>query len=137
MEKSTFETDVAQESVIIDFLYNHIFPEYYYSHGGCSLKVERDILNQLKGIDLEFVKTSNDARLHEILYDAKAQMKQYIGKPTKTFSFELSYLKNDNVHEGWFLSKSKLTTDYILIWIHDADVIYNNKICQWKIYIDI
>ncbi len=60
--------------------------------------------------------------------DMKCQMNKYTNNPTNTYCIELSYLKNGDFRLGWFLDKGKITTHYLFVWIHKANVPKNGTV---------
>lgn len=108
---NSFENDLIGEAVVIDFL-----EKYFYSH--IDFKSYERINNldkQHQGIDLVF---STETR--EYIVDEKSAMHYPRGLPT--FAFELTYLKNGSIREGWFYDDKKLTEYYLLIWPIREDV---------------
>ena len=100
---SFFKRDLKKEQLLgiyLDELYNKI---------GLSLTRVTDLNSQLKGIDLVYTHHGND-----VFIDEKAQL-DYLNNDLPTFTFELSYLKNDVKKIGWFLDDTKSTTHYFLI----------------------
>jgi hypothetical protein len=75
------------------------------------LKVTRvnDLNLQHKGVDLIYTHNAND-----IYIDEKAQL-DYVNKNLPTFTFELSYLKDKTLKEGWLFDDNKQTHFYFLV----------------------
>ena len=99
---SHFERDLNKEKLLGKFL-DGIYESL-------NLEFERieDISLQQQGIDLIYLQNET------ILIDEKAQL-DYLNKSLPTFTFELSYLKNDAQKIGWLLDNNKKTTHYFLI----------------------
>lgn len=100
---SFFNRDLKKEHLL------SIYLDEVYTKIGLSFKRISDLNLQLQGIDLIYNHLGND-----FFIDEKAQL-DYINKDLPTFTFELSYLKNNIKKIGWFLDDSKLTTHYFLI----------------------
>ena len=106
---SHFERDLYKEKQLgkyLDDIYNSL-----------NLNFERveDLTLQHKGVDLVF--PENEA----VFIDEKAQL-DYLNKNLPTFTFELSYLKNNEKRLGWLLDDTKITTHYFLVTgIHVKD----------------
>lgn len=99
---SHFERDLNKEKLLGNFL-DSVYKKL-------DLEFERvtDIDLQHSGVDLKYPKRDY------IYIDEKAQL-DYLNKSLPTFTFELSYLKNEEQKLGWLLDSSKLTTHYFLI----------------------
>ena len=74
------------------------------------------VLNPLKsiynkGVDIEITNTNTGLKSY---IDEKAQS-HYINKSLPTFAFELSYLKNNSLREGWLFDNHKITQQYFII----------------------
>jgi hypothetical protein len=68
-----------------------------------------DLDLQHQGIDLKIFVNSN-----QYLIDEKAQL-HYINSELPTFTFELSYMKNNILKNGWLFDENKKTEYYFLI----------------------
>jgi len=97
-----FHRDLNKEQLLGKFL-DSIYPQI-------NIEVERNnnIDLQHKGVDLIYKEKEN------IFIDEKAQL-DYLNSNLPTFTFELSYLKNEEYRLGWLFDESKLTTHYFLI----------------------
>lgn len=112
-----FNSDLKQETLLAQYL-----DAIYY---GKNIEFERicDLNQQHRGIDL-IIKNNSE----QYYIDEKAQL-HYLNKDLPTFTFELSYLKNGERKEGWFLDDLKLTHYYFLItgiYLKDRKTILNN-----------
>lgn len=99
----SFESDLAQEEILSKYL-DSVYDEK-------KLDYERifDLDKQHQGIDvIMFVKAN------EYLVDEKAQL-HYINNDLPTFTFELSYLKDNILKDGWLFDENKITQYYFLI----------------------
>jgi len=86
-----------------------------------------DLESQYAGIDLLLI-DKKSGKEHYI--DEKAQL-HYLNKSLATFTFELSYLKNDIWKEGWFYDEKKLTQTYFLFTSIQTDRDNNFKSCRF------
>ena len=107
MPDSTFNDDLNNEAKLascLDKIYAEVFKDSDY-------QTERvaDLKEQHKGVDLIL---SNSRKTFFV--DEKAQL-DYMNTSLPTFAFELSYLKENNWHKGWFYDSSKITDIYFLI----------------------
>lgn len=100
---SSFRSDLDKEKILAEYLDN------IYIDKKLDFKRTNDLDRQLQGIDLMI---SYNAK--EYLIDEKAQL-HYLNADLPTFTFELSYLKNGNLKEGWLFDPSKKTHYYFLI----------------------
>jgi hypothetical protein len=100
---SKFQSDLAQEEILSKYL-DKIYKEK-------KIEFERiyDLDLQHQGIDLKIFFNSN-----QYLIDEKAQL-HYINTELPTFTFELSYMKNNILKNGWLFDKNKKTQYYFLI----------------------
>lgn len=105
--KSTFKSDLEKEkrlSQLLDSCYSKHLKQY-------SFVRVHEKEKQLDGIDLLF----KNKKTKSIFYiDEKAQL-DYVNENLPTFAFELNYVKNGAIKEGWFLDKNKKTDFYALI----------------------
>lgn len=109
--KSEFDNDIKGENVVVEFL-----EKYFYSNFNFETYhrfVDKDMQN--KGVDLKF-----STKQKEYIVDEKAAIRYPNGLPT--FAFELTYIKDGKVKEGWFYDNTKETNHYILIWPIRKDV---------------
>lgn len=105
--KSSFASDLGKEKRLSELL------DTYYSRCLAHYDFERiqNIQEQLQGIDVVFKhKTSRKI----FFIDEKAQL-DYINEDLPTFAFELHYLKNGTIKEGWLFDVSKKTDFYALV----------------------
>ena len=98
-----FKTDLKQETILSQYL------DGLYGRKGIDFIRIFDLKKQLQGIDVIMKINSR-----EYFIDEKSQL-HYLNKDLPTFTFELSYLKNGKLKEGWLLSKRKCTQYYFLI----------------------
>ena len=100
---SKFQSDLAQEEILSKYL-DKIYKEK-------KIEFERifDLDLQHQGIDLKIFVNSN-----QYLIDEKAQL-HYINSELPTFTFELSYMKNNILKNGWLFDENKKTEYYFLI----------------------
>ncbi|TLF46520.1 hypothetical protein [Maribacter aurantiacus] len=105
--KSTFTYDLRKEKRLSELL------DTYYSKGLRHYDFERiqNLREQLRGVDviLKHRKTQET-----FLVDEKAQL-DYINEDLPTFAFELHYLKNGTLKDGWLFDSSKKTDFYTLV----------------------
>ena len=94
---SKFQSDLAQEEILSKYL-DKIYKEK-------KIEFERifDLDLQHQGIDLKIFVNSN-----QYLIDEKAQL-HYINSELPTFTFELSYMKNNILKNGWLFDENKKT----------------------------
>lgn len=99
----SFKTDLEQETILSKYL------DKIYNEKGFDFERIFDLDKQHQGIDVIMVTKSV-----QFFIDEKAQL-HYINSDLPTFTFELSYLKNGALKEGWLFDKNKLTQYYFLI----------------------
>jgi hypothetical protein len=99
---SSFQSDLNQEQILSKYLDN------IYSEKKIEYKRIFDLNMQHQGIDVIMTIDSKEYNI-----DEKAQL-HYIGSDLPTFTFELSYLKNNLNKEGWLFDEHKLTQYYFL-----------------------
>lgn len=104
--KSNWNNDIKDSVYVADFL-----DDYFYTPEGVLFERVSDMNLQMKGIDV--IVTSPSGK--KINIDEKAQLTK-LGCPTPSFSFELSYLKNNLRKTGWFYDKNNLTDFYLLFY---------------------
>lgn len=100
---TNFYSDLNQEGILSKYLDN------IYQEKGIDFYRVFDLDRQHQGIDVVMI-----IRSDEYIIDKKAQL-HYINRDLPTFTFELSYLKGDDIREGWLFDESKLTDYYFLI----------------------
>jgi hypothetical protein len=100
---SSFQSDLNQEQILSKYLDN------IYSEKKIEYKRIFDLNMQHQGIDVIMTIDSKEYNI-----DEKAQL-HYVGSDLPTFTFELSYLKNNLIKEGWLFDEHKLTQYYFLI----------------------
>jgi hypothetical protein len=99
----SFKSDLEQEKILSRYL-DSIYREK-------EIVFERifDLNQQHQGIDVKVFHNST-----EYLVDEKAQL-HYINSDLPTFTFELSYIKDNILKEGWLFDSAKHTQYYFLI----------------------
>jgi hypothetical protein len=99
----SFKSDLNQETLLSEYLDN--------LYRGKKIDFQRvfDLDKQHQGIDIVIQHNSVD-----YFIDEKAQL-HYLNKDLPTFTFELSYLKNNKLKDGWLFADNKLTQYYFLI----------------------
>lgn len=100
---SKFYLDLNKEQILSKYLDN------IYKEKNINFQRVIDLDKQYQGIDVIML-----VKLNEYYIDEKSQL-HYINKDLPTFTFELSYLKNNNYKKGWLFDESKLTQYYFLI----------------------
>ena len=100
---SRFNSDLHNEQILAEYL-DHIYAELELNTRRIS-----DIKSQNKGIDLII---KYNSKLYNV--DEKSQL-HYLNISLPTFAFELSYLKDDVLKQGWLFDKKKETEYYFLI----------------------
>jgi len=100
---SLFNSDLNNEQILgqyLDEIYRKI-----------NIPLERVIDKDLqhKGVDIIYQSKPNP-----VYIDEKAQL-HYINSKLSTFTFELSYLKDNMQKVGWLLDKEKITQYYFLV----------------------
>ena len=105
--KSNFKTDLAQEKKLTPLL-----DSYYHKHlRFYDFKRVDEIEQQLQGIDLILT----HKKTGKIFFvDEKAQL-DYLNKSLPTFAFELFYMKNETLKQGWLFDAQKKTQMYSLV----------------------
>ena len=98
-----FESDLSQEKILYKYL------DQLYKKKNLDFERIFDLDRQHQGIDI-IVKFSSI----EYSIDEKAQL-HYLNSNLPTFTFELSYLKDNKLKNGWLLDDNKLTEYYFLI----------------------
>ena len=102
--------DMNAESELAHFLDENLYSQLLDEGKFLSIVRITDKEQQLQGIDV-IAKTQTSVAY----IDEKAQL-YYINKDIPTFAFELQFLKNGRVIEGWFLNDDLKTDYYLLIW---------------------
>ena len=100
---SNFKKDLSHEKILAEYL------DRIYSHKNMDFLRVDDDSRQHQGIDLIF-----NIHSKEYFIDEKAQL-HYLNADLPTFTFELSYLKDNDLKEGWLFDRQKLTHYYFLI----------------------
>lgn len=85
---TNFYSDLNQEGILSKYLDN------IYQEKGIDFYRVFDLDRQHQGIDVVMI-----IRSDEYIIDKKAQL-HYINRDLPTFTFELSYLKGDDIREG-------------------------------------
>lgn len=100
---SNFKSDLEKEKILSEYL------DKVYLNKQIEFKRIFDLEQQQQGIDVIMYRNNK-----QYLIDEKAQL-HYINSDLPTFTFELSYLKNGFLKEGWLFDSKKLTQYYLLI----------------------
>lgn len=105
---STYYQDLSKEDIIGKYLDASVYPLIEVK---LRVKFERihDKKQQHGGIDVIAVYSGGRLRI-----DEKSQL-DYINNPIPTCAFEIAYVKNDELREGWLYDKNKLTDRYFYI----------------------
>jgi hypothetical protein len=115
-EKKSFKENIA--AFLDEHLYsnNELFSEFARTDG-------KD--EQISGSDL--ILSTSDKRLYRVVVDEKVAAR-YANTGLDTFSLELSFIgKGEKKRCGWFLDYSKKTQYYLLGWIVNADIQYDEQ----------
>ncbi len=100
---SSFNSDLNKEQILGEYLDN------IYNELSFSFEREYELKEQLMGVDLTLTHKEKT-----FIIDEKTQL-HYLNKDLPTFTFELSYLKQDEFKTGWLFDHSKKTNYYFLI----------------------
>lgn len=130
---NNFQRDLQQEIYPTQYLQHYFFP-YLKKNYGANIEIINDIERQLQGIDL-ILKYNKSSKVNFI--DIKTQLNNYIENPTPTFCLELSYLKNNEIKDGWLIKENLKTSMWILGWIHKSNYVLINKNKQLTNFNDI
>ena len=106
-----FNQDLENEHKLAVFLDDNYYNNT--SRFNDTLRIDRidDLDLQYKGVDLIITNKDTDIKTY---IDEKAQS-HYINKRLPTFAFELSYLKDGSLREGWLFDTHKITQQYFII----------------------
>jgi len=117
--KSNFRSDMQLEKVIGQWL-----DTYVYSDKSVFTSVERefDLAGQHKGIDVIIQSPAifGDDLQHTVdektaIYYVKGNLSE---ESLPTFAFELNYMKNNQIHDGWLYGEKYFRTEYYLVmWV--------------------
>lgn len=121
---SKFKEDLAKEAILGQFL------DAVYQKLNLNFQRITDTNFQYKGIDLIYPQEGKD-----LYIDEKAQL-NYLNKDLPTFTFELSYLKDNVLKQGWLFDAEKQTDYYFLvtaIYLDGNDLRNRNNIKTCKI----
>jgi len=106
----TFQSDLISEKKLGVYL-DKVYPRIKGLEKKFIFSRKENLEQQHLGIDLVLTDKKSG---QEIYVDEKAQL-HYLNKSLTTFTFELSYLKNEVWKKGWFYDEKKLTQTYFLI----------------------
>lgn len=109
--KSTFSKDLNSEQKLAKFLDDNYYNDKNKFSDLYLINRVDDLDMQHKGVDLEITNTETGIKFY---IDEKAQS-HYVNKSLPTFAFELSYLKNNSLREGWLFDNNKITQQYFII----------------------
>ncbi|WP_018478151.1 hypothetical protein [Pontibacter roseus] len=101
---SLFKQDLSQESILQRFL------DLKYTQADIHFCRLHEPEFQQRGVDVVLLEGDNLLKV-----DEKAQL-HYLNKSLPTFAFELDYLKNGKLKEGWLFDPSKTTEAYALVF---------------------
>lgn len=105
--RSRYFDDLSREQYLAQYL------DAIYERGileqGHQIVRNHDVNLQHQGVDL--IIKNGDKKFY---VDEKAQL-DYLGKALMTFAFEISYLKNGRLKQGWLFDNSKITDIYFLV----------------------
>ncbi len=115
--KSCRKEDHKEEKVYMKFFKQMFADRFYCDKTDCQINYIDDRDKQLDGIDFEmcYPVFIDDCYVRNV--DAKSQLKQYIGRPTKTFCLEINSFQKGVLRNGWFVEDNK-TDLYMFSWIH-------------------
>ncbi|PIB39382.1 hypothetical protein [Maribacter sp. 4G9] len=105
--KSSFVLDLGKEkrlALLLDSYYSNCLKHYDFGR-------VQNLREQLLGVDVIF---KHKISQKTFLVDEKAQL-DYINEDLPTFAFELHYLKNGILKDGWLFDASKKTDFYALV----------------------
>ncbi len=100
---STFFEDLSHEEILGEYL-NGVYQTLNLVFQRVNHREQ-----QFQGIDLIYFHQGTS-----VYIDEKAQL-HYVDKDLPTFTFELSYLKNNQIKQGWLFDPEKRTDFYFLI----------------------
>lgn len=118
MPNNDFEEDLNEEQEFARYL-DTVYPDIN-ELKSYTIERKNDNEHQHRGIDII---VSNHK--HIIYVDEKAQL-YYKNSNLPTFSFELSYIKNNQLKEGWLFDKRKLTHKYFLFTCIEKNNTFSN-----------
>ena len=108
-QNDSFQKDLDNEAKFGNYL-DRLYPQIKGLDKKFTFFRKNDLKSQYAGIDLILKdKESGEERY----IDEKAQL-YYLNKSLKTFTFEISYLKDGIWKKGWFYDEKKLTQTYFL-----------------------
>jgi len=108
-QNDSFQKDLDNEAKFGNYL-DKLYPQIKGLDKKFTFFRKNDLKSQYAGIDLILKdKESGEERY----IDEKAQL-YYLNKSLKTFTFEISYLKDGIWKKGWFYDEKKLTQTYFL-----------------------
>lgn len=109
--QSKFNQDLNNEQKLAQYLDNNYYNDTNIFNATFIINRVEDLDLQYKGVDL--IITNKDNAVISYI-DEKAQL-HYINKVLPTFAFELSYLKDGSLREGWLFDSHKITQQYFII----------------------
>jgi len=109
--QSMFNQDLNNEQKLALFLDNNYYNDTSRFNNRYVIDRVYNLDLQYKGVDL--IITDKDTAV-QFYIDEKAQL-HYINKFLPTFAFELSYLKDGFLREGWLFDTHKITQQYFSI----------------------
>jgi len=109
--RSKFIKDLKEEQKVSQFLDNNYYNDKNKFDDRFTFERIFSMQLQYKGVDL--IITDNKSK-KKYYIDEKAQL-HYKNKSLPTFAFELSYIKEQTIKEGWLFDTSKITNKYFII----------------------
>jgi len=122
---SKFNEDLGKEKILGQFL------DTIYKNLNLEFERVGDRSTQHRGIDLIYHHKNSIVHI-----DEKAQL-HYLNKNLPTFTFELSYIKENMFKKGWLLDTKKQTDYYFLvtgIFLNGSKLRLENDIERCKIF---
>ena len=105
---STYYQDLGKEDILAQYLDASIYP-LLSTRLNVKFERVRDKRQQQDGIDVIAEYAGKSLNI-----DEKSQL-DYINNPIPTCAFEIAYLKNGELREGWLYDKKKVTDRYFYI----------------------
>lgn len=102
-----FSEDTKREQIVSSLMDRYVYSQIK----GCEIKripFQGHEDEQFKGCDLIFTYHTKGFDIKQALVDEKSA-NDYATKDLRTFALELSYIKDDIEHDGWFIDDTKAT----------------------------
>lgn len=118
-----FNQDLSQEQILTPIFYDMVFKNYLDLCWGS----QSELIKFSDNSDLQYagVDVITHTIYGDIKTDIKCQTNTYINNPTPTFCLELSFYKQEELRDGWFLKDDQLTDYFLFVWIPNAITINN------------